>query len=142
MNVVSINATSPAATDAIAGVARTPGRPLPATALRNASPEVQRKEVAAQFEAILVRQLLKPTMVSMLGDEGGAASGVYGDIMTESFAQQLTRGGGFGLGRMLERQLTPTPAHRTTEQQNDETETLGQGSQVVRRPVVPSSVAP
>ena len=116
MNVVSINAASPAGTDAIAAVARTPGRALPAQALRNASPEVQRKEVAAQFEAILVRQLLKPTMISMLGEEGGAASGVYGDIMTESFAQQLTRGGGLGLGRMLEQQLTPKHARHLAEE--------------------------
>jgi len=107
MSLAPINAVSPAAGQGVAEVVRTPGRALSAQALRNASPEVQRKEVAAQFEAILVRQLLKPTMISMLGDEGGAASGIYGDIMTESFAQQLTRGGGLGLGRMLEQQLTP-----------------------------------
>ena len=83
------------------------GRPLSGKALRNASPADQRKEVSAQFEAILVRQLLGPTMTSMLGKEGGAASNVYGDMLTDTFAQQLTRGGGFGLSRMLEKQLTP-----------------------------------
>lgn len=140
MNVASINAVSPAATHGVAEVARTPGRALPAQALRNASPEVQRKEVAAQFEAILVRQLLKPTMISMLGEEGGAASGVYGDIMTESFAQQLTRGGGFGLGRMLEQQLTPNKGHRTTGQQDHITE--ASGSPAVRGSVVASSIVP
>ncbi len=140
MNVASINAVLPAATHGVAEVTRTPGRALPAQALRNASPEVQRKEVAAQFEAILVRQLLKPTMISMLGEEGGAASGVYGDIMTESFAQQLTRGGGLGLGRMLEQQLTPNKGHRTTAQQDHSTEaplSSTVSSPVVRGPVVP-----
>ena len=82
-------------------------KPLSGKALRNASPAEQRKEVSAQFEAILVRQLLGPTMSSMLGKDGGAASNVYGDMLTDTFAQQLTRGGGLGLGRMLEKQLTP-----------------------------------
>jgi hypothetical protein len=47
------------------------GKPLSGKALRNAPPAEQRKEVAAQFEAILVRQLLGPTMMSMLGKDGG-----------------------------------------------------------------------
>lgn len=108
MNVVPLNATSPAAAGHLAELssARSNGKPLTGAALRNASPEVQRREVAAQFEAILVRQLLKPTMTSMLGEEG-VASGVYGDMLTDTFAQQLTRGGGMGLGRMLEQQLAP-----------------------------------
>lgn len=83
------------------------GKPLSGKALRNASPAEQRKEVSAQFEAILVRQLLGPTMTSMLGKDGGAASNVYGDMLTDTFAQQLTRGGGLGLSHMLEKQLTP-----------------------------------
>ncbi|HYD82596.1 MAG TPA: hypothetical protein VEA63_01060 [Opitutus sp.] len=109
MNVVPINATTSAATNQIADLtvnAPTRSKPLTGSALRNASPEVQRKEVAAQFEAILVRQLLKPTMTSMVGSEGAATS-VYGDLITETFATQLTRGQGLGLGRMLEQQLTP-----------------------------------
>jgi Rod binding domain-containing protein len=64
-------------------------------------------QVAGQFEAILVRQLLGPTMNSMLGKEGGAASNVYGDMLTDTFAQQLTSGGGMGLSRLLEKQLAP-----------------------------------
>lgn len=111
MNVVPINATSPAAAEHPAAVVAAPrpgSKPLTGAALRNVSPEVQRREVAAQFEAILVRQLLKPTMTSMLGQEG-AATGVYGDILTDSFATQLTRGQGLGLARMLEQQLSPRP---------------------------------
>src|SRR5690606_21170088 len=82
-------------------------KPLTGAALRNASPELQRKEVAAQFEAILVRQLLKPTMSSMFSVESGAAGGIYGDMLTDTFATQLTRGEGLGLGRLLEQQLSP-----------------------------------
>ncbi len=68
-------------------------------------------EVAAQFEAILVRQLLAPTMTAMLGKESGAAGSVYGDMLTNTLSEQLTRGGGgLGLSRLLEQQLTPRGA--------------------------------
>lgn len=107
MNVVSINAASPEGTTQLADIVRKPGRPLTGAALRNAPEAVQRREVAAQFEAILARQLLKPTMSSMLGTSGGVASGVYGDMITDTFATHLTRGPGLGLGRMLEQQLSP-----------------------------------
>ena len=92
------------------GIRSTGSHPLSGKALRNADPAEQRKEVSAQFEAILVRQLLGPTMASMLGKEGGAATNVYGDMLTDAFAQQLTRGGGFGLSNMLQKQLTPRTA--------------------------------
>jgi len=108
MNVAALQAVSPRASDQLPdhfGKA-TGSQPLSGKALRNASPAEQRKEVAAQFEAILVRQLLGPTMKSMLGKDG-AASNVYGDMLTDTFAQQLTRGGGFGLSHMLQKQLTP-----------------------------------
>ena len=108
MNVVALQALSAHAPDQLPDhVGKATGtQPLSGKALRNASPADQRKEVAAQFEAILVRQLLGPTMTSMLGKDG-AASNVYGDMLTDTFAQQLTRGGGFGLSHMLQKQLTP-----------------------------------
>jgi Rod binding domain-containing protein len=95
---------------------------LSGAALRHAAPAEQRAAVAAQFEAILVRQLLGRTMTRMLGSDEGAAASVYGDLLTETIATQLTAGRGFGLGRMIEQQLTPrgspavptpdsTPAH-------------------------------
>lgn len=79
-----------------------------AAAVRNATPAAQRTAVAAQFEAILVRQLLGKTMNSMLGGaEGGAASSVYGDMLADTMAQQLSAGPGLGLSRYIEQQLTP-----------------------------------
>ena len=113
MNVAALQASSAHSSSHVADVLSakpTSGKPLSGKALRNAPVAEQRKEVAAQFEAILVRQLLGPTMTSMLGKDGGAASNVYGDMLTDTFAQQLTRGGGFGLSRMLEKQLTPRAA--------------------------------
>jgi Rod binding domain-containing protein len=77
-------------------------------ALRHAPPAMQRAAAAAQFEAILVRQMLGPTMKSMLGGEGsGAAGNVYGDMLADTMAQQLTSGHGLGLSRYIEQQLTP-----------------------------------
>ena len=76
--------------------------------LRNATPAVQRAAAAAQFEAILVRQMLGPTMKSMLGgEESGASGSVYGDMLADTLAQQLTSGRGLGLSRFIEQQLTP-----------------------------------
>ena len=79
-----------------------------AASLRGASAAEQRTAVAAQFEAILVRQLLGKTMSSMLGGtEGGVAGSVYGDMLTDTLSQQLTAGQGLGLGRYIEQQLGP-----------------------------------
>lgn len=114
MNIAAINAsalTGASHATELAATAPTHAKSLSGAALRNASPDQQRVEVAAQFEAILVRQLLGPTMTSMLGNEGGAASNVYGDMLTSTFSQQLTSGGGLGLGRMLQQQLAPRAPH-------------------------------
>ena len=82
-----------------------------AAAVRNATPAAQRAAVAAQFEAILVRQLLGKTMNSMLGGaESGAAGSVYGDMLADTMSQQLTAGRGLGLSRFIEQQLTPRGA--------------------------------
>ena len=114
MNVVPLNASSASAAGQIADLvtkSAAGAKPLTGAALRNAAPEVQRAQVAQQFEAILVRQLLAPTMSSMLGKDGGAAANVYGDMLTDTFSQQLTRGSGMGLSRMLEKQLAPRVSH-------------------------------
>lgn len=99
MNLPSVNALPPA-THAHAAH-------LSGAALRAAAPAEQRAAVAAQFEAILVRQLLGQTMTKMLGSGDGAAASVYGDMLTDTLATQLASGPGLGLGRIIERQLTP-----------------------------------
>jgi flagellar protein FlgJ len=114
MNLAAITSpTSPTSVEKIAELSAARGspssrKPLSGAALRNASAAEQRTAVAQQFEAILVRQLLNKTMTSMLGSEkSGASANVYGDMLTDSFAQQLTAGSGLGFGKMLEKQLTP-----------------------------------
>src|SRR5450432_1350838 len=76
-------------------------------ALAEKSPEAQRKQVSSQFEAIMVRQMLSKSVSSMMGGSDSVAGGVYGDMMTDVLSQQLTAGRGLGLGRLLEKQLTP-----------------------------------
>lgn len=57
------------------------------------------KKAGQEFEAILVRQMLAQTN---LGGKGG-----YADMATEALATAVTKGGGLGLGRILEHQLAP-----------------------------------
>jgi Rod binding domain-containing protein len=83
---------------------------LKGAALRRAAPADQRAAVGAQFEAILVRQLLGKTLTSMVGGEGGVSGSVYGDMLADTISQQLTAGPGLGLGHFLERQLAPKGA--------------------------------
>lgn len=114
MSITSINATAPAdmlsKSVELAPAERARAARLRGAALRNATPAQQSVAVSAQFEAVLVRQLLGNTITSMLGREGGAASSIYGDLLTDVFAQNLTAGSGLGLARMIEKQLTPRAA--------------------------------
>lgn len=76
--------------------------------MRQMSGAEQAKAVSAQFEAILLRQFLQESVGSIMGGkEGGAASGVYGYLLTDVLANKLSAGGGLGLGSILQHQLTP-----------------------------------
>lgn len=99
MNVSAIAALSGVSQPAVTADAATRS---PASAAA-----AQRKQVAGQFEAILVRQMLGKSVGSMLGGDAGVSGTVYGDMMTDVLAQKLTAGGGLGLAHMIEQQLTP-----------------------------------
>ncbi len=101
MNVAALTASRPASLNPLA--------PPPARAPADAE-AADRKKVSQQFEAILVRQLLGKTMTKMLGSAESTANSVYGDMLTDSLATQLTAGPGLGIGRMLEQQLAPRSA--------------------------------
>lgn len=109
--ISSLSASSAARVADLGVPASSSTGPFNAAALKQAGPAEQRKAVAAQFEAILVRQLLGKSLTSMLGGEGGGVSGsVYGDMLADTISQQLTAGPGLGLGRFLEKQLAPKGA--------------------------------
>ncbi len=60
-------------------------------------------EVARQFEAILVRQMLSESMKSLV--EGSEGQHAYGYFIAEALSDGITRGGGLGLRSVLESQL-------------------------------------
>jgi len=61
-------------------------------------------KVASQFEGILVRQFLTESMKPLL--EKGASGQVCGYLITDSLANSICKGGGFGLAHILQSQLT------------------------------------
>ncbi|MEO6874932.1 MAG: rod-binding protein [Opitutaceae bacterium] len=105
MNISSIASTLSGPSRAAATVA-----PANDSVAKAAEEAAQRKKVAGQFEAILVRQMLNKSVGSMMGGDNVAGS-VYGDMMTQVLADNLTAGPGLGLGRMLEKQLAPPSPH-------------------------------
>jgi Rod binding domain-containing protein len=96
---MDISSISPSLTGLPAGVdLRTlPGQP----------PAVQRKVVAGQFEAILLRQFLSQSVGSMMGGEDSAQSSVYGYMLTDALSQKLAAAGGMGLAKVIAQQLEP-----------------------------------
>lgn len=79
------------------------------------------KKAAGQFEAIILRQLLGPSIEPMMnGGAGGSAGaggggGVYSYLLTDVLCGKLGAAGGLGLGRMLEKQLAPPSAATSPE---------------------------
>jgi flagellar protein FlgJ len=71
-------------------------------------------EASRQFEAVLLRQFLsesqKPVITSEFTDNSNTA-GIYQDMITNQLADSLSRGGGIGLAKTFERQLTPHTGH-------------------------------
>lgn len=64
-----------------------------------------------QFEAIILRQLLEPSirpvMSGGLGGGDDAGGGIYGYMLTDALAGSIAKGGGLGLAHVLEQQLAP-----------------------------------
>lgn len=65
-------------------------------------------EVARQFEAVLIRQILQSanrTGVGGLSEEGGAGKDIYFDMLNYQLADSISKGGGLGLASAFEAQL-------------------------------------
>ncbi|MBC7208301.1 MAG: rod-binding protein, partial [Methyloversatilis sp.] len=76
-------------------------------AARDNSPEAL-KAAAKQFEAMFLQVVIKSMREASHGDElfGGQESKMYQDMLDQQWAQVMTEGGGTGLARVLERQLS------------------------------------
>lgn len=75
----------------------------PVSATNGSSPsEAQIREVAQQFEAIFLRQLLEPLQSATSSASGGH---VYGSLVVGSAADAAAAGGGIGLAEVLARAL-------------------------------------
>ena len=65
-------------------------------------------EVARQFEAVLLRQILQSahkTGLEGMTDEGSASKDVYFDMMNFHLADTISKAGGLGLANSLQAQL-------------------------------------
>ncbi len=123
MNVSAINPSSSAASIASLQAwhvdqAKTGANALKAT--NSSRDPAAIKKAASQFEAIILRQLLAPSIEPMMnGSLGGAKSSggsMYGYMLTDALSTNIAQGGGLGLARVLERQFNPrTAASDTTD---------------------------
>lgn len=86
---------------------------------------------AHEFEAQLMKELLKPLSATGLGDEDGGdgedgSSGVLGEFASEALGQGLSRAGGFGMAdhivQQLSRSETTGQAREVTGNRNSDTE--------------------
>jgi Rod binding domain-containing protein len=65
-------------------------------------------EVGRQFEAVLLRQILTEATKNIFGSgekSESATNSIYQDLITNSLADNMSRSGGLGLGRVLAKQL-------------------------------------
>src|SRR5215831_8699531 len=66
-------------------------------------------EVARQFEAILLREILQDSQKTVIPSEftdNSTASGIYQDMVTHELADSISKSGTMGLAHTLEHQLT------------------------------------
>lgn len=70
-------------------------------------------EASRQFEAVLLRQFLAESQKTVIKSEftdNSTASGIYQDFITNQLADSLSRGGGIGLAKSFQSQLShPAP---------------------------------
>ncbi len=66
------------------------------------------EEMARQFEAVLLRQILASARKPVIDDEEGETSStdkLYDDMVNQQFAEAISRSGDFGLARSLSTEL-------------------------------------
>lgn len=73
-------------------------------------PEAEKvKEVARQFEAVLLRQILQQARKHVVPSDlepDSTARSIYDDLLNQQLADAISRSGAFGLAKALQAQLT------------------------------------
>jgi murein DD-endopeptidase MepM/ murein hydrolase activator NlpD len=88
------------------------------------------RDLASQFEGLLMSQMMKDLKMSLGGEdddaESGSDIGPLGDVMTSQLGLALSRAGGFGLGdymaRALASHMATAPASDALNQPGDSTD--------------------
>lgn len=83
-----------------------------------ALPELEKLgKVARSLEADLFRQLLKSASPKggLPGSSGGAGTGIYGDMWTQTVADRLAGAGSLGVANAIVRQMAPLVMARQAE---------------------------
>ena len=77
------------------------------------TPAGKLRDAAAQFESMLIAQMLKSMRESSDGslDGDSGASSTYTEMAEQQFAQAMTAQGGMGIAKMVETQLGNQDAH-------------------------------
>jgi len=71
-------------------------------------------EASRQFEAMLLRQFLAESQKTVIKSEvtdTSTSSSIYQDFITNQLADSLSRGGGIGLAKSFQSQLSHPAAH-------------------------------
>ncbi len=92
-----------------------PSRPALAPVNPNAAPAVAPKdpklvEAAKQFEAVFMRELLKPlekSTAAMAGSSTSAGESTYGSMIVDALGDAVAKAGGLGFGDQLVKDLAP-----------------------------------
>ncbi len=90
----------------------------------NISEADKAKEVARQFEAVLLRQILESahkSSVKGLFDDESSTKDVYLDMMNFHLADAITKGGGLGLASAFEAQLKSQMSSLTIDPEETDT---------------------
>lgn len=72
-----------------------------AGATENGGPEPRLVNAAREFEAQMMKELMKPITRSEGSDDGSGSTGALTDLAGEMLAQSLSRAGGFGMGTRI-----------------------------------------
>jgi peptidoglycan hydrolase FlgJ len=115
MSLPAISSVNSAPEPAWARALETPGVLPSMRGVQNQPTPSDVKKAAGQFEAIILRQLLSPSIEPMMngglgGSKSGGGGGVYSYMLTDVLCNSLGAAGGLGLGRMLEKQFSSRSA--------------------------------